>query len=453
MGGAAGDGIGGDGATAGTGATGGAGGAGATGGASGGAASGGSGGSGGGTPDICTFEISDTLSADIPTVGVIDWSTDLAGMTEARIEFSLDDPEEDELNAGSGGPISASESRALLLGLKAGRSYTYRIVATAGETVCVSSNRSFTAGTAPAPPVITRVAGAGAASRSAGFIVTCSYSGTSAMIIDTDGDVVWWTDVPFTCSRAHMDWDGEYLWMLKANPTFDDLGEVRRVRMDGSGAETITGLAGSHHDFAVLPGGTTAFLVWADEGTLSSDLVERSAEGTLRTVARLDGATLGTSNNLDFHANALRYYLGDDSYTVSDLGAQGIFELNRQGQRLWRSPMSLPGVHGHQLLANGNLLYFEAHNGNSTPLFDPSPVHEYSFSGDTETLVWSYLDEGRSVTLGDVQRLPNGNTLVTYSTDGSIHEITPAKALVQSLEDAGQLGYSTFRETLYGPPQ
>ncbi|HEY3496637.1 MAG TPA: hypothetical protein VGK73_18185, partial [Polyangiaceae bacterium] len=66
---------------------------------------------------------------------------------------------------------------------------------------------------------------------------------------------------------------------------------------------------------------------------------------------------------------------------------------------------------------------------------------------------WSYMNEGRSVTLGDVQRLPNGNTLVTYSTDGSIHEITPAKELVQSLGDAAQLGYSTFRETLYGPPQ
>jgi hypothetical protein len=59
-----------------------------------------------------------------------------------------------------------------------------------------------------------------------------------------------------------------------------------------------------------------------------------------------------------------------------------------------------------------------------------------------------------SLILGDVQRLGNGNTLVTYSTKGVIAEVSPAAALVQTLTYASsQFGYATFRETLYGPPQ
>jgi hypothetical protein len=75
-------------------------------------------------------------------------------------------------------------------------------------------------------------------------------------------------------------------------------------------------------------------------------------------------------------------------------------------------------------------------------------------------LIWSYSEPGAfSMVLGDVQRLPNGNTLVVYSTTGRIHEVSPTGALVQMItvhqvESAspGTFGYANFRETLYGPP-
>ena len=49
-----------------------------------------------------------------------------------------------------------------------------------------------------------------------------------------------------------------------------------------------------------------------------------------------------------------------------------------------------------------------------------------------------------------MQRLPNGNTLITYSTDGVILEVDPSWATVQTL--TGSYGYADWRETLYGPP-
>ena len=53
--------------------------------------------------------------------------------------------------------------------------------------------------------------------------------------------------------------------------------------------------------------------------------------------------------------------------------------------------------------------------------------------------------------LGDVQRLPNGNNLVTFSTSGQIHEMTPSGTLVAKFTSTA-FGYTEFRESLYGPP-
>ncbi len=319
-----------------------------------------------------------------------------------------------------------------------------------------------------------REAGSLAASRANGFIITCPYNKIApAIIFDTDGDVVWRSaaPAPTQCSRALMDWNGEYMWMMVGNPGDGGaMGDVRRVRMDGSGAEQIPGLSRAHHDFAVLPGGGAAFLLFQETG-YRSYLVERSPEGTLTTLAKLDGTTYLSPATDKYHANALRYHARDDSYTVSDLYVGSIAKLNRQGKVQWQlggcdpaasqcATADLGGNHGHDLLANGNVLSFSALNGNGAA--STSPVYEQSFSQQgaqlTAKLAWSYVGQHTSLIFGDVQRLPSGNTLVTYSTEAVIQEISPAGELVQTLTvDLGQrvnsIGYASFRESLYGPPQ
>jgi hypothetical protein len=65
---------------------------------------------------------------------------------------------------------------------------------------------------------------------------------------------------------------------------------------------------------------------------------------------------------------------------------------------------------------------------------------------------WEYRAQGvNSPVLSDVQRLPNGNTLVTYSTVGEIHEVSSTGTLIQRL-DTTSFGYAEFRKSLYGPP-
>ncbi len=52
--------------------------------------------------------------------------------------------------------------------------------------------------------------------------------------------------------------------------------------------------------------------------------------------------------------------------------------------------------------------------------------------------------------MGDVQRLPGGNTLVTYSTDAKIVELDSSWNEVQTF--SARVGYTSWRPTLYGPP-
>jgi hypothetical protein len=109
--------------------------------------------------------------------------------------------------------------------------------------------------------------------------------------------------------------------------------------------------------------------------------------------------------------------------------------------------------HGHQVLDNGNFLFF---NNGTYRSATPSLVLEYSLSTSgtmQATQVKSYASStnAHSDSLGDVQRLPNGNTLIVFSNDGLIEEVDSSWNVVQTLQ-ASSFGYADWRETLYGPP-
>ena len=71
----------------------------------------------------------------------------------------------------------------------------------------------------------------------------------------------------------------------------------------------------------------------------------------------------------------------------------------------------------------------------------------------TATETWSYQALGlNDNVLGDVQRLPNGNTIVDFSTKGTIQEVDANGKLLQEIKTATNFGYLQKRATLYGPP-
>jgi hypothetical protein len=378
------------------------------------------------------------------------------------------------LNKGGTAPVDLKKTnyRTLLLGLKQSSAYSFYIEATSSTgATCKSSNYTLpTTGALTGAPTVTRTA-TNAAAQANGFIVTSTgMMGNSAFIIDADGAVVWYSAAPTQCSRARMDYEGANMWMLSLN-VGNSGGEMRFVSMDGQTSKTnIAGLSGAHHDFTVLPGKIAA-MVWASTGMdPESNLVEMASDGSgsAKTVFKIGSnlyvggsSAMGGGSNT-FHCNSILYHPTDDSFTISDRNPNLYVKVSHAGAVQWQFGGSCTNApagaskcvagtwkvnHGHHLTDSGNLLLFNNGQSGNAHVFEYKLSTSGTFSG---TLVKDLMGMASNV-LGDVQRLPNGNTLVTYSNSSQIVEMDASWNTVQTLK-ASSLGYADWRETLYGPP-
>lgn len=403
------------------------------------------------------------VSSQIPTVGIVGWSSTVAP-SSAKIVYKLKNGASSLLNQGGEAPVDLSKPnyRTLLLGLKQSQDYTFHIEATHDGATCVSAEYALPAtGSFPDARPVT-VAVAQPDKREPGFIVTSSGTSVpdSAFIIDADGEIVWFADGPLNTTRAQMDYEGDNMWMVALNLD-NDGGEMRYVSMDGEEAQqNVPGLENAHHDFTVMPGGKVAALVWSVAGVdPPSNLVIRSADGTVTSPFAI-GSNLYLSDT--YHANAIHYLPFDDSFTIADRNPNVFVKVSATGTVEWQLggvcdqapagdlcvPQDWQVVHGHHLLEDGTFLAF---NNTYNPVSD---VFEFQLnttpSSFAATVVKDYEGTGASTTMGDVQRLPGGNTLVTYSTDGTILELDSSWNVVQTF--SSRFGYSNWRPTLYGPP-
>ena len=104
-----------------------------------------------GRPDLRAAPSSSRQSSArrIKTVGIVTWSTNLAGLTSAKIDFGLDTKY--GMTAPVGKPV-AGDNTTLLLGMKptvsssSPRTYHYQITATGTAGDCVSPDYTITTG-------------------------------------------------------------------------------------------------------------------------------------------------------------------------------------------------------------------------------------------------------------------------------------------------------------------
>lgn len=404
------------------------------------------------------------LSPKMATVGVVEWSLPGATPSAAKIVYRLEGAGRGTLNRGGEAPVPLSKAgyRTLLLGLKQSRDYTFHIEATRAGQTCVGPTYTLpTTGRFPtAPPLTVDVTQPEA--RQPGFIVTSSGTSTpdSAFIIDADGDIVWYLEGPLNTTRALIDYEGENLWMIGLN-VLNSGGEMRYVSMDGIQEQrNVAGLEYAHHDFTVMPGGKVAALVWREPGVdPESELVIRSPDGTVERPFAI-GGNLYLSDA--FHANAIHYLPFDGSFTISDRNPSLIVKVSGTGTVDWQlggacagapagtrcAPQDWQVNHGHHLLEDGTVVLFS--NGASGRSHVIELDLDMGASAFGAALVKDYTGDGSGRTLGDVQRLPGGHTLVTYSNDGAIVELDASWSEVQRF--SARVGYSSWRPTLYGPP-
>ena len=107
--------------------------------------------------------------------------------------------------------------------------------------------------------------------------------------------------------------------------------------------------------------------------------------------------------------------------------------------------MSWISQHGHHVLRDSIVIFNnEGSNGGSSIL-------EYRIEGTSAELIFDYSPGNSSVAFGDVKRLPNGNTFITYSSTGVFHEIDASGNLLREMT-TDSVGYAVHRKSLYGKP-
>jgi hypothetical protein len=408
------------------------------------------------------------VSPHIPTVGIVSFTSNLADLTAAEIHFG---PSTDY---GLVAPVDLDEAgyRTLLLGMTQNRTYHFRVAVSDGKSVCYGGDGTLETGSLNSKALAEARASDDAAP---GFIVT-SRDG-EAVIYDKAGELVWAYEM-WNVFSVRMSWDGKHMIGRDPGP-FDsgDGGLFYRVGMDGSDFLSVDAPGGDHHDFAAIPGGI-AYIAKANEG--ECDRVYEASIAIADGVPVFDtwqiyqyfpdeGDVEGTAI---CHANRIHYVPEKDMYTVSDRNKDAIATFTRSGAPItsigkppiggFAKHIDAEGAglggdwhvqHGHHFYADDKLVVFSNEGSGGAAIL------HYTINGKRATLDWKYEGAGESRICGDVQRLPNGNFLVTANYSGTMVEVGPdGRTEVGRYVLGGPVGplygfnYSSHRPSLYGTP-
>lgn len=406
----------------------------------------------GGVIDVDVVLASD-LDANAPTtVGIVTFGLDVTDVASAVIEFG---PGTDY---GQVAPVPLADKthRTLLLGNKPSSTVHFNVVVETAEGRFESGDRTFETGPAPSD-IIASVTVSNQAALERGFMLLSYWRGNPevpVLVLDADGDLVWWYRSPIGgVARAVLSHDASDLWLVSGSNAG---APVRRVSLDGLTLEEYPGTVASHDITAVAPG----LMAYLDYGDPDCDgITEIATDGTMRRVFDLD-SYLERDGALSCHGNALRYHEASDSYVVSSL-REDVFVVPRDGGTVLRLAEIVPlgnlawggTQHGVHLLGE-SLLVFANDEGAEQAGFQsggPSTVVEYLLATGEE--IWRHQTSLYTANLGDAQRLPGGNTLVTISNAATIEQVTPSGEVAMQVRGTTGFGYSTWRRSLYGPPE
>ncbi len=407
-----------------------------------------------------TFEVTGRISKGIATVGIVEW-TYSDSVSSATIEFG-------RLGTEYVAPVdvAAPNYRTLLLGMKTRSTYRYRIVI---DGQCESEDYIIETGGFPGDlPTIDAEP-----SPSDEFIIMSS-SGY-ALIVDKDGDVVWYKDMELRDGirfpRALMSQDGRYMWAGNLNLQGGN-SLLKYTPMDGEGILSVldTDVSDRHHDFCIAPGNRIATIEYDRDGPLCDRIVEIDMNGDKELIYTLrdDFGELAPALDEEWcHSNAIHYVPWEDAYYLSVLTQNMIVKVDRATRGLvWAMdgdgdtaddvPYLQTGVewkyqHGHHTLPDGNLVMF-----NNVGETIHSFVRHFDIDGTTAPQDWYYFGESITRVLGDVQQLSQGNLLISYATNTLIHEVAPDRSeggeVLRIIRMDDTASYISARTSLYGEP-
>jgi hypothetical protein len=412
---------------------------------------GGAGADAGGGSFTIRVELANAVKATAPTtVGIVTWSLDRPGLTEAHIDFGLD------TTYGMTAPVDLTRAnyRTVLVGMKPERTYHFRVVATDGSATFTSDDQTLTTGAPLDGLPLTNFSVPYPDRVDKGFFIGSFWSISrgetwTVFILDTDGDVVWWyTIVPENptgetgYARARLSADSEDVWLVQVS---NGGGRVRRTSIDTLDEQTYPDTIGSH-DICAVEGETMAYI---DYGETDCDSIFE-IDKTGRTKEVFEGTDVRDPEDTGCHGNAVRYSKKEDVYVYSD-HRNDVVVVGRDGSVKWRLSERVSGgnaawggfQHGIQLLDESMLIFA---NGGSAEM--DSQALEFGLDG---SLKKSFASSSQSNFFGDVQRLPNGSTLINYA-NGLVQVVDTSDTVVLEMRASTFFGYMEFRQSLYGLP-
>lgn len=326
-----------------------------------------------------------------------------------------------------------------------------------------------------------------------GLTLTHRYSGARSpaealsFVVDGAGEVVWWMDADPAGHRVVRGRPGRDLRSLLVLETENGEGEdfIRRVALDGELAvDTIT--PDVSHDFHENADGTLTWigyertasgfitevpypvvsdvLVTAPEGeadasrheTGFSFLDDYPAEPEIRCDHQEPGDFVAGAVEWT-HANSIVRAPAGDGFLLMTRSLDALLMIDDKGARVWQvggdeatlAPNSPEALFQHAHFSEAwlddggavHLLIFDNGNHRAEPITSRVIELRVDPALGTYDLLWELPDPDArfSSFLGDAQRLPGGNTLVTWTQHGEIAEYTPEGEVVWKL--VGEEGY------------
>ncbi len=395
-------------------------------------------------------------------------------------------------------PVSGGNGRIVVTGLPPATDYRIYIEARAGEEFGISDTSSYATADLPEALRDVRIDMATGTFPS-GYIITevaANDNTLYAVAFDSTGTLVWYRHFPdyhqigdfqrqpngnytiyLGTSTGHEPVAGEYAEFTTAGdithdwsipgPYYVDGHEIRFVMEDTAvAAAYLFGYDQHEMDMTGHGGGTSdlvsvhkIFRVTPDgDADLLFDAMDRWTPADFTSPPLTDKGDMDHPNSLDFDSD------GNIIVSWRSLGAITKHDATT-GAVIWQlggtksdftiegDPLNgFSGQHFARMLPDEHVLLYDngtAHDPNVT-----RPV-EYALDTDagTATLAWDYLSPDHTYTtyMGSTQRLPNGNTLIGYSTSAIITLVDPAGTVIASGSKMDGSSSSIFYRALWVP--
>lgn len=371
------------------------------------------------------------------TVMTLSWTT--GRPTHALVEYGIG-----ALDHTLELPEAATRASAHLLGLAPGLEAEYRVTVFDGDAEVGAAEGTFN--TRAQPRTFPSFLIEGEAGEDAGWVVTSMFGGQGgALLLDTAGTISWWATQEGAASvtDAQLTPDGRDIEYLRFNTVAEDpanlvdsIGEIVARPVFG-GETSTTDIHPGHHAFVHQTDGTLLWPVYdfreVDGVWVRGDTVmKRTPDGTVTAFwSTWDTFTYDPGFDYDgsgwTHVNGLTWDETDGATYVSIRNLNCVVKLDEAGKVVWQlggadSDFTFSGrrtfTHQHRLrpLENGHVIVFD----NGANAAEGSRVVEFALdeAAGTATEVWSYEPGLFVYSLGDLWRLPSGNTLVSWGTLG-----------------------------------